>query len=636
MEAFLDQHDHLQDTEFLRGLERALEASAVSGTLPLEPAGIAIATLRNSIWARETVCDCTLLEDSDSDMEADSDPEDDSYCGLLDLKEGEYLFPKVNMATTLQAVLEKLEHWIALLPQSFVERARARLEVEESKGRRSPKPARQPSPLPSISLSPDEDSNSTVQFALPLQGIPAELIFEIIALVQPFDPHVHITLSHLSRFFRSLINSSPILWTKIDFFYPLPLISLYVERSADALLDVTADGGHHVDTQSWRRQERTSAGLAILRPHRHRIRRLRVRDVDALFWGLDRRDMTRVPQPRPDPTDNFLWSSELCNLEVLDLDFLEWSGHDRVVLPPVANLRKLRLCGPWPWPNWALFSSQLRSIALGDCSVRLPLLLEVLRCLPALVELGLSDFYFSDITVCPKAPPLVLEHLKDLSLIRCSISTVQTTLKKLSIPGLPALTIHFREEGLDTIPSTVDVTGVQLFSQVPPNINKLDLTGFHSDWDFIEAMLQKLPALTHLRIASASLRDNHLLLLTTEDYRDLSGRPFCPQLNSLTIENEFDISSRMIRLIASSRHSASIPLTTLVLRGLDGTKVTADDIESLSTYGVTELVVDVVYPTFCGESAEESEMESEGEDSSEGEWFSGDEEAVPAVLARRV
>lgn len=91
MEASLDQHDHLQDTEFLRGLERALQASAGSGTLPLDPAGIAIAILRDSIWAREAVCDCTLLEDSDSDMEADSDPEDGSYCGLLDLKEGEYL-----------------------------------------------------------------------------------------------------------------------------------------------------------------------------------------------------------------------------------------------------------------------------------------------------------------------------------------------------------------------------------------------------------------------------------------------------------------------------------------------------------------------------------------------------------------
>ncbi|KAG8917808.1 hypothetical protein FRC00_013179 [Tulasnella sp. 408] len=435
-----------------------------------------------------------------------------------------------------------------------------------------------------------------------MEHLPVELIYRVISFAQQSDQHIHVSLSQVNRFFRSLVNSSPLFWTKIDFAYPIPLISLYIERSAHLPLDVIADNG--VSTfwhQARERQDRTLECLALLRPHRHRIHRLRVRDVDAQFWGLDMRDMSRVPQPRPDPKDNFLWCHLLCNLEVLDLEFADWFINSDLDFPPVTTLRKVRLCGFWSKAHPSLLPPQLESLALADCTAR--------------------------------TTAVILDHLVNLSLIRCPATVTQAILQCISLPQLFSLTIHFASvhDPTQALPTNhvVDATGVELFTQAQPTVQKLDISAFHTNNTFLEDTLQRLPNIIHLRIASASLRDDQLLLLSVGSVNEVPvTRVLCRQLTSLTIENEFDITSGALRRIAESRHAASIPLTALILRGLDGTKVTADDIEDLDTYGITELVVDVIYADFSGESDEDLWSGSEEADSSEGDWMSGDEKVV--------
>lgn len=82
---------HLQDTAFLCGLLRDLEATRA----PHVPrshhlARDAIAILECSLQTRGNFCPCKTPEDSDSVSEPDSDPEDGSYCGLSHITEYDY------------------------------------------------------------------------------------------------------------------------------------------------------------------------------------------------------------------------------------------------------------------------------------------------------------------------------------------------------------------------------------------------------------------------------------------------------------------------------------------------------------------------------------------------------------------
>lgn len=76
---------HLQDTEFLRGLQRDPEATRVPqwqhfARKPIE-------MLNDAIRTRELFCSCSISEASNLTEEPDSDPEDGWYCGLSDITE---------------------------------------------------------------------------------------------------------------------------------------------------------------------------------------------------------------------------------------------------------------------------------------------------------------------------------------------------------------------------------------------------------------------------------------------------------------------------------------------------------------------------------------------------------------------
>ncbi|KAG8900353.1 hypothetical protein FRC00_013305 [Tulasnella sp. 408] len=72
-----------------------------------------------------------------------------------------------------------------------------------------------------------------------LQDLPPEIITEIVLLAQTTDPHAHITISYVDATRRALVNSTPLLWSQIDYLYPMHMVYLYLERSADVPLRVT-------------------------------------------------------------------------------------------------------------------------------------------------------------------------------------------------------------------------------------------------------------------------------------------------------------------------------------------------------------------------------------------------------------
>ncbi|KAG9001020.1 hypothetical protein FRB90_011694 [Tulasnella sp. 427] len=621
--ALTDKHlEALVVVPFDPDLVRA-QWSAASNDADVRNLRNVINSLGDAIHSRESNCDCRWLEYIRSTDEADSDIEDGTFCGILNLQPDEDSLFDENLVQILEVQLDLLDKRSDGVPSSIVDKIRGRLALEESKKHSRSKAergqTRSPSPSESTEDPPASPQPSTPTFEI----LPLELILHILTLAKPFDPHLHFTLSHLNRSIRSFINSSPIFWTEINFLYPLPLILLYIERSSDSPLHIVADdgGGRTLASYAWQQQiDRIGEHLAPLRNHRHRIRSLRVSDGDAAYWGLDRRDMTKVPAPRPDPSDNFLWNSLLCNLECLDLEFLDWDVNIELVMPPVANLRKLRLCGRWNAHYLPLFAPQLESVALqGSPSVSLDVILTALAAIPTLTRLVFADLNSKE---SASRTSLTFEGLDDLSLTRCSRSTVQRILQDNKFPSLTSLSIHFSIER--RMPNSTGVRGTQLFSIGLPALQALELVDHPSSSNFLLNTLQWLPALFRLRIASSSMQDVDLQSLVVPEHT--RNGVLCPRLSSLTVDNEFNVTSSMIRRIITSRHAASSPLKSLTLRGLDGTKVTAEDMEDLDAFGVTELYVDVFYAD--NHEIWTTELDSGTEDSSEGEWLSGDDEIL--------
>ncbi|KIO27529.1 hypothetical protein M407DRAFT_23218 [Tulasnella calospora MUT 4182] len=163
------------------------------------------------------------------------------------------------------------------------------------------------------SISPQTETRG-LQIGNPSQSLPAEILYEVILEAQALDPHIHLNLSYVNQYFRNLVNTSPLLWSKVDFWYPLSVTSLYLERSAGASLDVTADRGcQQSRSQKIRAMEDTkiSAFYELLRPHRHRIRRLKMQASSPLPLEAEIENGDQHSSEPGGRLESFLWSPML-------------------------------------------------------------------------------------------------------------------------------------------------------------------------------------------------------------------------------------------------------------------------------------------------------------------------------------
>ncbi|KAG8944589.1 hypothetical protein FRC04_001712 [Tulasnella sp. 424] len=477
-----------------------------------------------------------------------------------------------------------------------------------------------------------------------LQRLPGEVLHDIILKAQDSDPHIQFTFSHVSQYFRTLVITSPLLWCKLDLLYPLSLVSLYLERSGGVTLEVVVEQG----STPWRwpmlatrDHTKVEAFYEILRPHTHRIRRLRVQAPNSQFSVPEGQDIAHT-QSSDDVADHFPWSSMLSYIEYLDLGFGTWDLGHSPNLPVAANLRELRLFGPWTPSVAFLVPPSLKHLTLGDHQrLSLDIIKEILASTAALETLTFSDV----ILVEPRVEnsdipdqPVQITSLNSLSITRCPGTSAKQIVQSIVCANLENLCIHFTGE--DARSSSIhrqfygiDVTFLTLYNTPHFQIRKLDLVSCDGEPKFLEAILDNLPCLRELRIASAALTHNHLkVLVITSTTRGAISQPIrCSQLISLTLYNEPAIGSNIIRHIARSRKEASIPLRSVTLRGFDLHNIFLEDLECIRESGVVDLTVTGFREEDAGSESEKDPDWSSSwstDEELEDEIASGDEELL--------
>ncbi|KAG8944584.1 hypothetical protein FRC04_001707 [Tulasnella sp. 424] len=452
-----------------------------------------------------------------------------------------------------------------------------------------------------------------------LQHLPPEVLVEILLFAQAADPHAHITLSHVDAYLHTLVHSTPLLWAHVDFLYPLHLVHLYFERSADVPLrvvmfpplqnasndspllnDVTAD-----------ENKRVKQFMGALYPHRHRVASLRARCHDFRF-EVSAENEEQIPAPE------FLWDGSMVKLELLDLELNNslWRGK---TVPSSSSIRDLRLHGPWIAFFTPLLSSRLTSLTLTDDDISFARVFSALQAAPCLVSLTLRDMPLAGARE-GGGSPLTFDQLESLSLIRVLPTAMQALFSCIIAPNLMSIALQSTY-----VRPLNNFNRLPLFPTPQPSVRRLDLTNCEGGPSFFASVFRTFPDVTHLRIASSNLSDKCLLPLVLGEPD--TTETTCPKLKHLIIDNEFNPLTGVIGLIAFPRHASGIPLESVTLRGIPMDNAAYNTIRRLG-----DIIPKIVIGGFDQELDVygDSDAFSASETSSEGDWASGDEEIVIA------
>ncbi|KIO27530.1 hypothetical protein M407DRAFT_23219, partial [Tulasnella calospora MUT 4182] len=460
------------------------------------------------------------------------------------------------------------------------------------------------------------------------QHLPSEILVEIVLLAQASNPHTHITLSHVDASLRAFVNSTPLLWSRIDFWYPLPAVHVYLERSADTLLKVTAlpplynNSAYHRFLEDFKRDEyyKIVQFFSALRPHRHRILSLRLRSDDLLFDVSADNDGQTIAH-------DFLCDGSMVRLELLDLELVSWMAEGLRVIPLSDSIKELRLRGPWTVHYMPLFSTCLKSLVVADQRASFSRILDALEAASCLTSLTFRDVFFTGIK-SKEGLVLNFDHLESLSLIRVFGSAAEGLGKCIVAPNLVSYTFQHATV-LHQVDEWRDINKIRLFPAPQPSVRRLDLTACDRGPSFFDLAFRTFPCITHLRIASSNLSYEHLLGAVVKPASEGEpGQMALPDLEHLTIENEFNGISGTLKLIAFSRHNGGRHgLDSMTLRGIPvDSDVAQDDIEMLES----------IVPNFEVEEFDQDldvygdPDDSASETSSIGSWASGDHEVLAA------
>ncbi|KAG8898521.1 hypothetical protein FRC00_002692 [Tulasnella sp. 408] len=610
---------HVLDTRYLKELGERIwppgETSDEEEEEEEEAVELVGRDLQDVAWGRSCACDPDERRSRRQEgFDEDSDDEDGWFCSFRNIEEEYKMHVVLDQARTdIQAdpsdfpkdIREEISERFLL---EYDKDAEARLRKQSNRMNPSPPP---PTPPP------------TVFPPFSFQHLPPEILLEIVLLAQASNPHVHITLSHVDASLRAFVNSTPLLWSRVDFFYPMPVVHIYLERSADTLLRVTAlpplhNGlAHHPYLGDFKRDEynKMMQFFRALRPHRHRIVSLRLCSSDLLFDVSDDNDGQTVAH-------DFLWDGAMTKLELLDLELVTWMWGGMRPIPSSDSIRGLRLCGPWTKHYMPLFSTRLKSLVMADYVAPFSRILNALKAAPRLTSLTFCDMAFGG-TKGKEGSVLNMDHLESLSFIRVFGSAVEALGTCIVAPNLVSFAFQ-HVNALHHVEDWKELDQVQLFPVPQPSVRRLDLTACEGAPSFFNSVFKTFPCITHLRVASSNLSHEHLLGAIVKP----SSQTALPELRHLTIDNEFNELTGTYKLIASSRHSfGRFVLESITLRGIPvHSDVSRNDIEAIEdvvpNFEVDEFDQDMdVY----GDSDD-----SASETSSIGDWASGDDEVLAA------
>ncbi|KIO27551.1 hypothetical protein M407DRAFT_23237 [Tulasnella calospora MUT 4182] len=372
------------------------------------------------------------------------------------------------------------------------------------------------------------------------QHLPREILVEIVLLAQGSNPHTHITLSHVDASLRAFVNLTPLLWSRVDFLYPMPVVHVYLERSAETLLKVTAlpppNNGFadHPLLEDGSRDEysKMKQFFRALRHHRHRIVSLRLRFDDLCFDVSDDNNGQTIAH-------DFLWDGSMAKLKLLNLELETWMGAGPSAIPPSDSIKELHLRGPWTKHYMPLFSTRLESLVVADHRVPFSRIFDALHATPCLTSLTFCNISIFE-TKGKEGSVLNFDHLESLSLIRVFGSAAEVLGKCIVAPNLVSYTFQ-HPIILHNVRDWKDINQLQLFPAPQPSVRRLDLTACDGAPSFFDSVFRTFPCITHLRIAFSNLSHEHLLGAVVKPTSEGEpGQTALPDLEHLTIDNEFN------------------------------------------------------------------------------------------------
>ncbi|KAG8900352.1 hypothetical protein FRC00_013304 [Tulasnella sp. 408] len=362
--------------------------------------------------------------------------------------------------------------------------------------------------------------------------------------------------------------------------------------------------------------------MRALRPHRHRIIFLRLR-CDDLAFDIQGENEGQVT------AHEFLCDGALTELELLDVELGRWSWEGMKEVRLSSCIKELRLHGPWTKYCMPLVSISLRSLVIADHQgVPFSRILVALQATPSLISLTIRDISFTEIDL-KKGFIVPLDHLESFSLIRIVPSAAEALLGCIAAPNLVSIALHLTDTFYSSGNSSQN--NILRLSDVPrPSVQRVDLTDCEGGASFFASVFHTFPSITRLRIASSNISEEDLLpLLVQRSNSEESGKvdTACLNLKHLTIDNEVNEITEMIRKIALARHNSGIPLESVTLQGIPVDDDVCADIAELG-----QIVPQVVIGGFDSERDVYGDPPycSGSETSSEGDWASGDEELLTA------
>lgn len=393
------------------------------------------------------------------------------------------------------------------------------------------------------------------------EALPVDVLLQIFYLATTADPNIPLVLSSVDRQLRELTLSTPLLWSRINFVpsWGPPKTHLFLSRSGTVPLKVSID---YDEKLAYGKIGRTTSLLTALDPHRHRLRSFRACFADS----LQLRSTLIWIMSRPLPELNHLTVGYRNLLFHVDEDIIPELRPD--AFPAIQTLRIHSL----PLPKWVLLPNQrMTQMHLEGPLVIMPAeLRNVLLALPNLDSLCLRDigtWLLLPEGGVPPVEPVELPVLKKLEVLRLPCWFVESLAEFLKAPALNWLSLT---AGLGWDRHSKVINAILLNDY---KLESLDICSFTLEVDDWKNLFQRMRYLRSLRIASCELLDECLVHLA-------SWR--CPNLSSLTIDNELYVSLAVVRMVLFTRlRNGGRALQSLCIRGIPEENAAEEDIDAL-------------------------------------------------------
>ncbi|KAG8934233.1 hypothetical protein FRC01_004313 [Tulasnella sp. 417] len=463
----------------------------------------------------------------------------------------------------------------------------------------------------SSSSTPESAKRNSSAF---IHRLPPEILSDIFIKARDGSPYFPIIVSHVDSRCRAIAESTALLWTRIHVYLPLSLVSLYLQRSNSALLDVQIDVRHRL--AFWSSMPlHLSTFISTVRGHRERIALLSIsacemRPVHDIVKEMMQGPGSTYPQLRKLDIGCPIW------FPVRDRD--DW---DPVIIPP--QLQELSLRGSWS-EAWATgFSGPLaglKSLCLEN-NHRLSTsdLLSVLAKLPNLDTLILHGCTIQDSSTVPPSA-VSLPNLTMLQYVTLSHKSIASLQQAFRSPTLTSLKVWW-DSSLSKSPDQVQPLVAML--RANPQLESLDLCQCVMKQSGWREVFERAGSLKYLRLLSCELESDDLDVLLEPGVGEGVEQYLLPRLEHLILENVFHLTTNHIRQIIAHRPG----IRSLELRGWDGSNVAEGDVQFIQR-SVDCFILETFYrgsSTFEGEEwDEESEEWSSSGTPSEGSWLSGD------------